>query len=148
VKSVFDFLWPIVLGAIGWITLEFVARPIRNFFDVRREVGQQLVQFANVSARWKSRHLEPEVREAGDLSEEEAGRLEAAQRTYRDLGARMKAFGETEHPATWLLKHAFRIDAVKARSAMLGLSNSVDSYGDNRAHYREAVRKALRIKHR
>lgn len=26
------------LGAIGWFTLEFVGRPVREFFSLRREV--------------------------------------------------------------------------------------------------------------
>jgi hypothetical protein len=28
----------IALGAMGWFTLEFVGRPVRGFFDLRRQV--------------------------------------------------------------------------------------------------------------
>ena len=39
----------ILLGAIGWFTLEFVGRPIRQFFDLRREIHQQMMFLANVA---------------------------------------------------------------------------------------------------
>lgn len=33
-------LWPVALGAFGWLALEFIGRPIRNFFDLRREANR------------------------------------------------------------------------------------------------------------
>ena len=46
-----------VLGALGatlaWIITEFLGRPFRQFFDVRREVTRRMVEFGNVRARAK-----------------------------------------------------------------------------------------------
>jgi hypothetical protein len=34
----------LVLGAIGWLALEFVGRPVRNFFDLRGRIKAQMLQ--------------------------------------------------------------------------------------------------------
>ena len=39
----------VLLGAMGWVALEFVGRPIRSFFDLRRETRRQMFFLANVS---------------------------------------------------------------------------------------------------
>ncbi|WP_271610885.1 hypothetical protein [Bradyrhizobium sp. CCBAU 21360] len=50
----FAWLEPVALGAlgavIGWITAEFVGKPVRAFFDLKKECIEILIHFGNVSA--------------------------------------------------------------------------------------------------
>ena len=43
-------------GAFGWFALEFLGRPIRNFFDMRRSVRDQMLLLGNVAAHSLARH--------------------------------------------------------------------------------------------
>src|SRR5258707_3409833 len=81
-------------GALGWIALEFLGKPIRAFFDLRDQVRVQLLSLANVAP--------PKPRETISTFLEiqqydmalKAGR--EAQRILRDLGSQMLAFSENE----------------------------------------------------
>src|SRR5260370_18133637 len=101
-------------GALGWIVLEFLGKPVRAFFDLRDQVRAQLLLLANVAP--------PKPRETISTSLEiqqynvalKAGR--EAQRILRDLGSQMLAFSESEIPACkWI--SAFGFDAAAAYSA-------------------------------
>ena len=39
--------------SLAWMITEFLARPFRQFFDLRREVARRMVEFGNVGARAK-----------------------------------------------------------------------------------------------
>src|SRR6202051_3684625 len=81
-------------GALGWIVLEFLGKPIGAFFDLRDQVRAQLLLLTNVAP--------PKPRETISISREiqqydealKAGR--EAQRRLRDLGSQMLAFSENE----------------------------------------------------
>ena len=81
---------------IGWLTLEFVGRPFRRFYDLRGEIISRLVQFSNVSPRWKE--IPDDVgavsgnREELPLSEEAIERLHEAENVLRDLASQLRAF--------------------------------------------------------
>jgi hypothetical protein len=104
-----------------------------------------MLEYANVSSRWKSQASEPEVRQAIPISLEEADRLEAAERIYRELATKTRSFGETEYLASWTLRKLFRIVALKAGAALFGLSANISTYGMDRARSIEEVEKTLRI---
>ena len=115
-------------AAIGWIALEFVARPFRKFFDLRGEIIQLSVQTANVRARVKESRSgfgEPEIL---DLSEDDIKRLDAAQNSYRELASRMSAFAENE---TLAFRAALILgyDPASASAALIGISNTRHLYG-------------------
>lgn len=130
----------LLLGALGWLTLEFVGRPIRKFFDLRREIFKQLSFLANVPAA-------PLYLPGDDPLRPEPpslGPLKAAQRTFRDLGSQCLSVGKAEWPASMILR-LLKYDATAAGSALIGLSNALPEYGAERANHRRAIHAALRF---
>jgi hypothetical protein len=146
--SAMQLIWPFVAGAAGWFVLEFVGRPVRQFFDLRGEVIRQMAVFANVRARWKEVRdsvgaTSGEVEEMG-LSDLEIQRLEEAQRLLRDLASQMRAFAQNEWLAVRIVRW-LHYDPLKASGGLFGLSNALDTYGGNRAFQTKAVEGALHI---
>ena len=136
-------------AAFAWITLEFVGRPLRKFFDLRGEIIRRLNEFANVRARLKevpdsSGAISCDLEEM-DLSAVEIARLEEAQRTFRDLASQMQAFAQNETFAQYVAELLLRYKPQAASAALIGLSNSYDTYGASKARHRDNLRKALRI---
>ena len=129
-------------GAFVWFALEFVGPPIRNFFDLRRSVRDQMLLLGNVPA--------PQPRETCVTSEQirrydiELKNVREAQRILRDLGSRLLAFGESETAARIAIK-PFGFDPSTAGRNLTGLSNTLDRYGADRAVFRKNVEKALRF---
>jgi hypothetical protein len=41
--SILSGILPLVFGAIGWVVFEFLGRPVRSFFDLRRETKRQML---------------------------------------------------------------------------------------------------------
>ena len=137
------FLTVAATGAFGWSALAFLGPPIRNFFDLRRLVRHRMSFLANVPA--------PQPRETCVTSEQikrydkDLKNSREAQRILRDLGARMLAFGESETAACIAIK-PFGFDPSIAGHNLIGLSNSLDRYGTDRAAFRKDVEAALRFK--
>src|SRR6266853_2440438 len=108
-------------GALGWIVLEFLGKPVRAFFDLRDQVRAQLLLLANVAP--------PKPRETVSTSLEiqqynvalKAGR--EARRILRDLGSQMIAFSESEIAACNGIA-TFGFDAVAAGRGLIALSNT------------------------
>src|SRR5713226_9619243 len=132
-------------GALGWIVLEFLGKPIRTFFDLRHQVRAQLLLLANVAP--------PKPRETISTSLEiqqynvalKAGR--EAQRMLRDLGSQMLAFSEIEIAAcNWIA--AFGFDAVAAGSGLIALSNINYRSRADCAGFSRKIEEALRLKAR
>ena len=129
-------------GALGWFALEFLGRPIRAFFDLRLQVRQQLLFLANVAL--------PKPREAVFTSREiqeydvALKSVREAQRILRDLGSQMLAFGESE-PAACKAIAPLGYDPIAAGRSLIGLSNTYDRYGVDRADFRNKIEKALRL---
>jgi hypothetical protein len=132
-----------VTAACGWFAFEFLGRPIRNFLDLRQLVRHQMLFLANVPA--------PQPRETCVTSEQiqryhiDLKNAREAQRILRDLGSQMLAFGESETAACIAIK-PFGFDPSLAGRNLIGLSNSLDRYGTDRAAFRKSVEEALRFK--
>jgi hypothetical protein len=130
------------IGAFGWFALELVGRPIRNFFDLRRTVRQQMPFLANVAA--------PQPRETCVTSEQirqydtDLKNAREAQRVLRDLASQMLAFAESERPACIAIR-PFGFDPSSAGSGLIGLSNTLDRHGTDRDSFRKNVERALRF---
>ena len=128
-------------GAFGWFALELVGRPIRNFFDLRRSVRQMLF-LANVAA--------PQPRETCVTSEQirqydtDLKNARETQRILRDLASQMLAFAESERAACIAIR-PFGFDPSSAGSGLIGLSNTLDRHGTDRASFRKNVERALRL---
>jgi hypothetical protein len=137
------------VAALAWIILEFVGRPLRKFLDLRGEVIRNLVQFANVRARYKdipddSGAVSGEVEEL-NLGYDEIARLESAQNAFRDLAAQLSAFSGNE---TFALRAAMLLgyDPANASKGLIGLSNELDTYGEGRSFHRKTLAVALKLK--
>jgi hypothetical protein len=130
------------IGAFGWFALELIGRPIRSFFDLRRSVRHQMLFLANVAA--------PQPRETCVTSElirqydTDLKNAREAQRILRDLAAQMLAFAESERAACIVLR-PFGFDPSSAGSGLIGLSNTLDRHGTDRASFRRNVERALRF---
>jgi len=90
----------LLVGALGWIVANFVARPIRQAYELRECVWEELLVSANVSAL-DGEHYTRSV---------ENLRRCAAQASALDVG--------WPHVLRWVLK-ALRIDLREAATALL-----------------------------
>ncbi len=132
-------------GALGWIVLELLGKPIRAFFGLRDQVRAQLLLLADVAP--------PKPRETISTSLEirqydvalKAGR--EAQRILRDLGSQMLAFSESEIAAcNWIA--AFGFDAVAAGRGLIALSNINYRSRTDCAGFSSKIEETLRLKAR
>ncbi len=118
----------LAVAALGWLALLVVGQPIIRFFDIRRETREQLLYAANLPAPKEGDKIYP--------------RLEAAQDTLRHLGAKLTAFSETT-AAVIITKFGF--DPEDAGNGLIGLSNTLHVYGEERARWRRQVERALKF---
>jgi hypothetical protein len=97
--------------------------------------------YDNVRARW---------REAGtlvvddDATPDNFDRLQEAENQYRDLASQVRAFADTQSPTCAVLRW-FGFDLRKASSGLMGLSNTLNTYGKGRAFHKEAINAAMRF---
>jgi hypothetical protein len=139
-----QILGSFVAGVVGWLVLEFVGRPFRSFFDLRGEVIRALTEFADVKARWKPVRSGLGGVEDMHLSDTEILRLAKASGEIRTLAARMRAFALNETSGLLVAK-LLRYDPIGASSALIGLSNTFETYGEEKSNHRKALLKALCI---
>jgi len=132
-------------GALGWIVLEFLGKPIRAFFDLRDQVRAQLLLLTNVAP------LKPRETISTSLEIQQydvalkAGR--EAQRILHDLGSQMLAFSENEIAACNGIA-PFGFNAVAAGRGLITLSNTYDRNRTDRADFSSKIEKSLRFKTR
>jgi|SRR4051795_10612651 hypothetical protein len=135
-QSLFGFL----AAAIGWLTLEFLGRPLRRFFDLRGEMVELLTRIANVRAAHND--INPLTTE---LTDQEMEALTKARMDVRALASKFRAFALNEtlasSAAIWLGYNAYA-----AGQNLIGLSNTIDTYGADRADLKAAVSVALKFK--
>jgi hypothetical protein len=132
--------WGFVGGIVSWFVSAFAAQPIHRFFQMRSEITQCILFYATVRAVGSER---------GDVTqgftENDAALLKEAQSKLRDLAMQMQSFGATNCIASTLLR-ATGFDPMNAGRSLVGYSNSIAVYGDERAQHRKSVFTALRIK--
>ena len=141
-QTILAFLGFAVSGAVGWFVSEFVARPIRSFFDLRKEVRQQMLFLSNVVTDLPKPFVTIE-----DKSRKRFDQLvEAKQRkrlVLRELGTKLLAYADGEPVAAFLLRK-LGYDPRSAGSALIGLSNNLGQ-GNERATFSTSLKKALRF---
>ena len=140
--TVWNTVGVLALGALGWFVTSFLGRPIRDFYDLHREVIHKSLLYANVTAA---------VRESPDgsigsveISEDELRRLQEAQNVFRDLSARMRAFALNEHLAVSVVKRQY--DPWEASEALLRVSNTLYKFGIDRANAQSELERALNFR--
>ena len=140
-------IWLAVFALVCWASFNAVGSPLLRFFDLRTEVRRTMILFANVRARWRDEDREGvgvPVATGADLSPEEQENLKDAQIQYRDLASQMRAFADTRAFACRLL-HALGFNPRKAAAGLIGLSNSIDTYGKGRAFQTRTIEEALKF---
>ncbi len=146
----FSWARPVILGAlgalIGWMGLEFVGKPVRAFFDLKRDSLETLTLYANVRARSKQLAL----RDDGVLSSmivplesAEEKRLQEAEAAFRLCGSKLHAFARTEGLAVVALRR-LGFEPAKAGQGFIGLSNSVGEYGQARNENKILIERSLK----
>jgi hypothetical protein len=118
-------LGAVVLGGVGWFALEFFGRPIRTFFDLRRQINAEVLRFNTA------------VTKSYINSQKEAG---AALVAVRNLSADLTSFGEAEWLANCFLQRIGFYPAVAGERFANFASGSVyltdDQIEDSRAGLR------------
>jgi hypothetical protein len=137
--SIWAFILGLVGAAIAWLLTEFVGRPFRQFFDLRRQVSSSLVLFGNVMARSNE-----DGSQLIELPKPEEARLMEAQETFRRLGGEMRAFANAEFLANRVVNW-FGFNASDISRALIGYSNTISTYGKGRNLYHRQIEKLLRI---
>ena len=130
-------------GVCGWFFTDFLTKPLRRFFDLRREVNRCLVRYGNVSARAKS--IDDYRQEELPISPQDDARLTEAHNALRDLAAEMRAFANCEKVADRIVAY-LGYDADAIASALIGYSNSIFVYGKQRSDSHDRVEKLLGIR--
>jgi hypothetical protein len=142
-------LWTIAFGLVsgfaGWMLTEFLAKPFRKAVDLIVEARASLIIFGSVQARHRSspRDVDADL-VACDMPSEAEDRLKEAEKTFRDLGARLQAFAAVEGPAVWTMR-VIGTDLHEAGLAFIGLSNSIGVYGKQRNDAQQRAERALRL---
>jgi hypothetical protein len=146
IMVVLQSLFGFAAAAIGWLTLEFLGRPLRRFFDLRGDTVELLTRIANVRAAYS--HFHEELRIASMTPELTSGEIEAlanAQKDIRTLASKFRAFALNETLAS---KAVVRLgyDPYSAAQGLIGLSNTIDTYGKDRNEQKKTVSEALKFK--
>jgi hypothetical protein len=131
------------LGGVGWVATSFIGSPFRQFYDLRSEVIQKSVLYANVRASAKQDR--PDYKSLVEVDDADLDRLRKAQEEFRGLAARMRAFALNEHFAVRFVEWC-GYDPLKASSALLGVSNTIDTYGSDRAAAAKTLEQVLRFR--
>jgi hypothetical protein len=138
-------LGPIVVALISWIVFNTIGKPMLRFFDLRTEVRRTMILYDNVRARWSERD-KVRVLAVGeeDMTPDNFERLEEAENQYRDLASQVRAFADTQSPTCVILRW-LGFDVRKASSGLIGLSNTVNTYGKTRAFQKQTINEALKF---
>lgn len=136
-----------IIGAAGaiiaWLTVEFVGRPFRRFFDLRGEVSRRLAQFDNVAH--SSKMIDATRRETVPITDEGKARLIEAQNTFRDLASQMRGFAQSEPFAVGILS-VFNYQPFAISTALFGLSNEIHNAGPMKEAFKRKIKQLLGIK--
>jgi hypothetical protein len=148
---ILETIGSLIVGAIGagigWAATEFVARPIRKFYDLRADVIRMVSQYANTRARFhEERRSDGEIliSENHALSESDIAKLHEVEGAMRALAAQLRGFAYNESIANRALRLA-GFDPKKASEGLFGIANTIDTTGDSRIKFKRMVTEALRL---
>jgi hypothetical protein len=131
---ILNVLGALVIGAIGWLTVEFFGRPVRDFFDLRRRVRTQMLRFDAMPVL-------PD--DDGLFSSGTHSAAHKMQATLHDLSDELISFGQSE----WLAAKFVRRLGFHPIVAGQNLATLAIEYGtviEDRSANCRAVLKALK----
>jgi hypothetical protein len=140
----------LILGAIGailcWVALEFIGKPFRKSFDLKRDGLEALSLYANVLVDIQEVVLINDDGSMDRLRPETSGekRLREARETFRLHGSQFLAFASTEGMAVSALK-LLGFAPEEAGRGFIGLSNTIDEIGEPRYRNRMLIERSLKV---
>jgi hypothetical protein len=136
---------PISVALISWIVFNTIGKPLLRFFDLRTEVRRTMILYDNVRARWRDAgHILVSAACDEDMTPANFERLREAEDQYRDLASQIRAFADTQSPTCAVLGR-FGFDLRKASYGLIGLSNTINTYGKTRSFHRQTINGALKF---
>jgi hypothetical protein len=135
---------PIAVALISWIVFNTIGKPLLRFFDLRTEVRRTMILYDNVRARWRERGNFHVSAVSDDTTPDNFERLLEAENQYRDLASQVRAFADTQSPTCVVLRW-LGFDVRKASSGLIGLSNTLNTYGKTRAFQKQTINEALKF---
>lgn len=126
-EKVAPMVGTLVLGAVGWYGTHYIVRPWLEFRDLRKQVHESLIFFANVRDRTHDK------------------RYEQAETEFRKLAAKLSALNVSNSKFVRLLFSARGYNLTGASSALIGLSNQLEDTTGERAGLRFDIEKGLRL---
>jgi hypothetical protein len=79
-----------------------------------------------------------------DMTPDNFDRLQEAENQYRDMASQARTFADTQSPTCTVLCW-FGFDLRKASSGLLGLSNTLNTYGKGRASHKASINAAMKF---
>jgi hypothetical protein len=137
-------LGPIAIALLSWIVFNTIGKPLLRFFDLRTEVRRVMVLYDNVRARWREASVVAVAVAVDEMTPGNIERLQEAENQYRDLASQVRAFADTQSPTCIVLRW-FGFDLRKASSGLIGLSNTLNTYGKGRAFHKQTINAAMRF---
>lgn len=128
-------LGAIVLGALGWVALEFPGRPVRGFFDLRRQVKTQMLRFEQVAL--------PLLFDDYATGQQQTA-LTKARSTFSNLSDELIAFGQSEWLAAYFVKRLGFDPIIAGRRLAVAVEELCTVHEDREANYR-AIDRALKF---
>ena len=101
-----------------------------------------MILHENVSARGRGANVLASAE--NDATPTNIERLREAENQYRDLASQLRAFADTQSLTCAVIRW-IGFDIRKASSALVGLSNAVNTYGKTRAFHKQTINEALRF---
>jgi hypothetical protein len=135
-------LGTIAIAFLSWIVFNTIGQPLLRFFDLRTEIRRVVVLYDNVTTR--RRDAAALAVAVDDMTPDNFGRLQEAENQYRHLASQVRAFADTQSPTCIVLRW-FGFDLRKASSGLLGLSNTINTYGKGRAFHKESINTAMKF---
>ena len=135
---------PIAVAFISWIVFNTIGKPLLRFFDMRTEVRRTMILYDNVRARWRGRDDFHVSASSDGMTPDNFERLLEAENQYRDLASQVRAFADTQSPTCVVLRW-LGFDVRKASSGLIGLSNTLNTYGKTRSFQKQTINEALKF---
>jgi len=127
------------LGAIGWFALEFLGRPIREFFSLRREVRRLML------LHWDDESADERLLTEDDDFSGWRQKAEATRGSFSDAGARLGAFDQGEPVASWFVRR-MGFNLPKAAGNLRHLGVEFGARGEDRKEKFRKIDAALKFK--
>jgi hypothetical protein len=127
--SVLGTIASLLLGGVGWVATNFIAKPYLDFRNLRSQVDEEIIFTGNVAPIDVK---DPRYRVVSD--------------SLRRLGAKVLTTNKTESPLLRRVLSKQGYDLVKAGNSLIGLSNSlVDSHPAHRVGYTDMIQVGLKL---